>query len=55
MRLTQLRGWVDVFRQEILGSEHLPGGWAKARFLNCDTINILGQIILFCEGLSCAC
>lgn len=50
MRLTQLRGWKDVFGQEMLGFEHLPGAWAKARFFNCGTINILGQIILFCRG-----
>lgn len=38
-----------------LGSEPLPGAWSTTGFLNCGTISILGQTILFCEGLSCAC
>lgn len=36
---------VGVFRERRLGSEPLQRAWSRAGFLNCGTINILGQII----------
>lgn len=44
----------DVFGQGRFGSDPLPRAWSRAGFFNCDTVNVLGQIILFCEGLACA-
>jgi len=46
---------MDIIGQGRSGSEHLPRMWSRAGFLNCGTVHILGQIILFCKGLACAC